>query len=424
MIRPTIDGAPGLRWRARANHWVAVWVCRGDIAKKKRPKGPDGESPDGSNTVRLWPPSENLTAELDEETATWIRSECIRLQNEMLDWSRGSVGAVQPFNGTLSSLIRTYQTDPESPYRTKRYSTRKSYTLNLGILNRKGDMLLRNITGRVLTRWYAELRAPKRMGDPERVTRAHGAMTMLRILLSYGVAFEIDKQCVRLKMILHELRFETPGARTAELTAGQVVAIRTLALAQGHRALALAQALQFELSLRQKDVIGEWVPVGEPGLSEVTHHGRKWLWGVRWEEVDANLILRHPTSKSNGRRVVEFDLKLCPMTMADLAQIPPEQRVGPLIKGEKTGRPPVGRVFYREWRKIARKVGVPDNVANMDSRAGATTETIEATGGDIEAARKQAGHSKASTTQRYSRGVLRSNSKVAVLRVAHRKDGA
>jgi hypothetical protein len=46
---------------------------------------------------------------------------------------------------------------------------------------------------------------------------------------------------------------------------------------------------------------------------------------------------------------------------------------------------------------------------------------IEATGGNIEAARKQAGHSDSRTTQRYSRGDLDSNSKVAVLRVNARQ---
>jgi hypothetical protein len=49
----------------------------------------------------------------------------------------------------------------------------------------------------------------------------------------------------------------------------------------------------------------------------------------------------------------------------------------------------------------------------MDSRAGGITETIEATGGNLEAARKQAGHSDIKTTQGYSRRVLRSNSQTA-----------
>jgi hypothetical protein len=64
---------------------------------------------------------------------------------------------------------------------------------------------------------------------------------------------------------------------------------------------------------------------------------------------------------------------------------------------------------------------VPDEVQNRDSRAGGITEGIEATGGDIEAARKAAGHAQASTTARYSRGDDRATAKVAVLRAERRK---
>ncbi len=67
-----------------------------------------------------------------------------------------------------------------------------------------------------------------------------------------------------------------------------------------------------------------------------------------------------------------------------------------------------------------RRVSVPDDIRNMDSRAGATTETLEATEDNVEAARKQAGHANAQTTHRYSRGLLKSNSKVAILRAAKR----
>jgi len=184
--------------------------------------------------------------------------------------------------------------------------------------------------------------------------------------------------------------------------------------------IALAQALQFELCLRQKDVIGEWVPLAEPGISTVTWHGRKWLRGLRWEEISSNLILNHAMSKSRTGKVLEFDLKLYPMVMAELAKIPQEKRAGPLIVCELTKRPWVQNHFRDKWRGVARKAGVPDTVKNMDSRAGGTTETIEATGGNMEAARKQAGHSDSRTTVRYSRGDLKSNSEVAVLRANSR----
>jgi hypothetical protein len=71
----------------------------------------------------------------------------------------------------------------------------------------------------------------------------------------------------------------------------------------------LAQALQFELMLRQKDVIGEWVPDSEPGENDIHHDGRKWFRGIRGDAIDGDMILRHDpascdqqASETNGCR--------------------------------------------------------------------------------------------------------------------------
>jgi hypothetical protein len=73
--------------------------------------------------------------------------------------------------------------------------------------------------------------------------------------------------------------------------ADQVTLIRAEAHRRGFPSIALAQAIQFECIFRQKDVIGEWVPVAEPGTSEIVHESpnggtKKWLRGIRWSEVD------------------------------------------------------------------------------------------------------------------------------------------
>src|SRR3954465_13441337 len=101
--------------------------------------------------------------------------------------------------------------------------------------------------------------------------------------------------------------------------------IRTVARNHfGWYSIALAQALQFELLLGQKDVIGEWVPVGEPGESDVVREeegheeeGQKWLRGLRWSDIDKNLILRHRVG-SSGRRI-EVDLRTAPMVLEELS---------------------------------------------------------------------------------------------------------
>jgi hypothetical protein len=100
------------------------------------------------------------------------------------------------------------------------------------------------------------------------------------------------------------------------ITHRQVAAVRSEAHARGFHTMALAQALQFECTLRQKDVIGEWVPQGEKGTSEVLRDQDKWLRGLRWSEIDQNMILTHVTSKRNNEVVI--DLKLAPMVIEEL----------------------------------------------------------------------------------------------------------
>jgi hypothetical protein len=85
----------------------------------------------------------------------------------------------------------------------------------------------------------------------------------------------------------------------------------------GWPSIALAQAFQFECTLRQKDVIGELVPLSEPGVSLVVIRNQKWLRGIVWQEIDQNLILKHVTSKK--QKLTEVDLKLAPMVIEELA---------------------------------------------------------------------------------------------------------
>lgn len=51
----------------------------------------------------------------------------------------------------------------------------------------------------------------------------------------------------------------------------------------------------------------------------------------------------------------------------------------------------------------------------MDTRAGGITETIKATGGNLEAARKEADHAKLEQTAKYSREHDTSNRDTAVI---------
>jgi len=117
------------------------------------------------------------------------------------------------------------------------------------------------------------------------------------------------------------MRFAMPKSRTERLTSDQAIAIRRKAWEMDRPSIALAQAFQFELMLRQKDVIGEWAPIAEKGISYLQADGLKWLRGIRWEEIDQNMVLRHVTSKRN--KEIEVSLKNAPMVMEELALLSP-----------------------------------------------------------------------------------------------------
>jgi hypothetical protein len=401
MEKPHIPDAPGLAWRPRKLGWAAVWLARQDYAKK-------GFRPSTHQILVL-------DAAPTEEQETRIRRECVRLQEEM--YAFGTAGTEQPkvFGGTVRDLINAYQIDPDSPYRATRFHNRKQVTGLLRRIDAKyGKERLADLGARDFKAWYKAFRWQEGPEGRETISTAHAVMTVVRMIFSFGFSFEVEKtprdrrgECARLKEILSELKFENGRPRSEAMTLRQCEDIIAAANAMGLHSIALAQALQFDLRARQRDIIGEWVPENEPGISVIPHYkGRKWQRGLRWEEISNTMKLSHPISKSRTGKILERDLTLYPMVMAELAKIPPEKRTGPVVVAEwksAAGRPWKQSWFRQKWRLVATKAGIPKSVWNMDSRAGGITETIEATGGNIEVARKEAEHSDSKTTMRYSR---------------------
>lgn len=398
--------APGLVWRVRKNgERVAYWV-----APKKAVDA--GFTP---RTVKL---------ESDANPAE-IACTCRGLQSEALEFvTLGSSGkAVTQFDGSLRSLVRLYQTDPLSKFLTVKWNTRQTYTKMLAILEREvGERQLHSLSARDFQRWYLEFRTPASEGGPERISRAHYLMNQLRMVLKFGTAIEIE-QCARLREILSAMSFENSRPRTALLTADMVADFCREARAVGRPSLGLATVLQFECALRQKDVIGEWVQI-DGAAKKHGAEGKRWTTGLVWgAHIDPHtLVLKKTTSKSNGNAEVEIDLKLCPMVMAELQYIHPERRIGPVIIAETTRRQYFQDAFCWNWRDIARRAGIPDNVWNMDARAGAITEGSTA-GASIEHLQSFATHKSLRMTGRYNRGNAEKNAGVAKLRAAHRGKG-
>jgi hypothetical protein len=401
--RPTIDNAPGLIWRGRKHGWEARWQARSDIVK-------DGYQ---LASLRLW--AGDTPCDIEK---AFIAERCRALQDEMLTWSRGGLPApITTYDGSWKSLVGCYQSDKDSPYQKLRYATKVNYDwecrqlLETSFTDENGQpKVLGNMTvAETRARTFLRLHEAWTEGG-QKIAKGHGLIGMTRTLVNFGATMLECPECQRAAGALSGQRYEMPKPRTERLTSEQATAIRVRARAKGIVSMALAQAIQFECTQRQKDVIGEWVPMSEPGMSDVTDpgRGRKWLRGIRWEEVDENLIIRHITSKR--QKPMEVNLRYAPMVMEELTQIYGEgftradlPASGPIIRHEETGLPYRKQPFNVIWREIADECGVPKSVYNMDTRAGAITEATEA-GADLEHIKHAAGHSNISMTQRYARG--------------------
>jgi hypothetical protein len=360
-----------------------------------------------------------------------ISTRCQRLQGEMLAFNvnpSSTTASADRFDDTITSLVRIYMDDEDSPIHDLRYHTRKHYEIKLnGIIAAVGQARVSMLTFRDFKRWHEGWKKPKIEGGLERTARAHGFMSFVRIVFSFGALSELP-HCARLHAVLSKMEFPNPKRRTKIINAEQAAAIRKEAHRRGNPSIALAQAFQFDLMLRQKDVVGEWVPTSEPGISDIAYHDKKWLNGLRWEEITGN-ILKHRLSKSlRGKKATSnpgagkamvWHLTSYPMVMEELSRIPEEERQGPIVVAEHNGRPWNQKVFAEYWREYARAVGVPDDVQNRDSRAGGASEA-ETAGADIEAIRQGMGHSKPDTTRIYTRAAAEATDNVAKLRVKSR----
>lgn len=336
---------------------------------------------------------------------------------------------VPPIGLTLGALIHAYQTDRVSTFHQLRYNSRKNSAAVLKRLAAAyGNVPLADIKRRTLTEWHMDWAAGGKL------SMAHSFIAQIRTMCGFGSSMLEDTECDRISMVLHRMKFPHGPPRTERLTADQAEAIRIVAHRHfGWNMIALGQAIQFELLLRQRDVIGEWVPESEPGESDIHHRGEKWIRGMRWEEIDDKLILRHRTSKK--QKDLQIDLTLAPMVVEELNFMAPGcitevdgvtvvnrsllPSMGAVVYCEINGLPWSGNEWRRKWRLVATKAGVPKEVRNMDSRAGGITEATEA-GADLEHVKHAATHSDIAQTQRYSRGATDKIAGVQKSRREHR----
>jgi len=383
---------PGLEWKRRARDGARIPRWR---ARKK--------------AVALGYRPSVIELKVDPHDHAALAERCREEWAKMEAWLANERPA-PAFNGTLASLIDLYAGDEYSPYQNLRYNSQRAYDHDLKLLKTTvGARRVDKLTGEDFQRWYRKLREPKSPGLPPRIGRAHHCMMMLRILFGYGQTRRLP-HCDKLNGILAEMRFKDTPARKTVMTYEQVVAFIAKAHELGRSELALAQALQFEGTLRQIDVIGEWLPDPERRC------GMRWANGLLWQHIRDYVVVKD-TTKTGQEASIDF--KLYPLALAELQRVPPDQRVGPVIKDSRTGQPFKNRWFQKNWRAVAGAAGIPGDVMNRDSRAGGVTEGSDA-GADLEHLRHHASHSSAATTARYSRKTLTKTRAVARLRVAHR----
>lgn len=416
---PKIENAPGLKWRRIQAGWQARWRARSDLIRAGYK----------FKAMRVWESTKD-NPEPDEATALFIQTRCQEYQDEMLVWARGSVPEIAGiYDATWGALVQQYRTDPDSPYHKKRYASRQHYdTLCRRIDKDCGPLKIAETDARKLLRLHEGW-----SDNGKKVTMGHSMIGMLRTITTFGATILKCAACKGVRSDLHDMRVPAGKPREHHLTADQAhaICIKARSMREPFRySIAIGQSLQFDGTMRQKDIIGEWVPLEEKNVppTDIFSGNKKWVRGIRAEEIDENLILRHMTSKRD--KMLVLDLKHCPMVieqfrfMAGLAADEPLLRghiptSGPLIVNEQTGVPWESHNYRHAWRQIARACDIPDHVKNMDSRAGAITEAF-ASGADADSIRKSAKHSNLAMTTKYSRGDEAAITDVLQHRSAHR----
>ena len=227
-------------------------------------------------------------------------------------------------SSTLTVLIQAYKGDPRWGYQKLSFESRKILDSHLRRIERDyGNLPLEKVTpddvGTWHQRWSANGRHPS-MG--------HTVLGMARKILRYGAAALQDPDCIRLNGALSAMRFTAGLSGIQRITSEQADAVRARAHLMSLSSIALAQAFMFDLKLGQRQVIGRWVPVAEPGESNIQSNEQKWLPGLLWSQIDTDFIMRYLV----GDDVVEIDLKHgARMVMEELRRLRRIPKSGPLI---------------------------------------------------------------------------------------------
>lgn len=395
MSRPEIADAPGLVWKPRKAGWEARWQADAAVVRS-------GYSVKG---VALWKGHDP-----NDEDRKFIARRCGELQQWMLDWKAARTVKPATYDGMLHSLIACYQTDPVSNYVTSlTHKVRENYdSLLKRLLEDRGSARIAEIRFRDLKEWHLD------WVSGGHVSMAHSLVSMLRTLIRFGSTILEDEACIKVAVILSGMKFKMAPRPKERMTIEMVEKFIAVAHREGFHSIAFAEAIKCNTGLRQKDVIGERVPIGDKNFppTEFIYGNEKWGRGAIWPELDANLVFTHVTSKKQKLSVIPF--QYAPLIMAEFARIGALPDTGPMIICEQTGEPWRTHEYRKQFRILARLAGIPDNVKSMHTRAGFISRATQA-GADIEKIRQTVGHTDAATTAGYSRADVENTETVMLL---------
>lgn len=393
--------APGLKWIKRAKGKTPFWVAdEVDVKNGYEPK-----------TVNL----AHLINQPD-----MLKARCDVLQAEMLLWRTGYRADPLKFDGTHKSLLTIYETHKKSPYHKLKPGSLRPYNHYLSQLKGHiGGVRIDDSTGVDLMDWH-EIWSE----NGRHLAAATTARAVLFAAISFGIMMRLEG-CVALAAVMKETakKLPHPKPRNQSATAEQITAARAAAHANGRPSSALAYALCFETVLRLWDVIGQWWPMDMGGISEVLDPERDTKWfGLRWEDIDANMVLHYTPSKTadNTAASISYPLTKAPMVVQELQYWPVEKRKGPMIVSEENGLPWRAGIFSQRWSVDRKAAGMPATLWARDLRASGITEG-RASDARLDDASKVAGHSAATTTKKYDRAVLEAADRFAEARMKRRE---
>ena len=286
-------GNPSVKWKPGCLHWVPVGRDRGNSGRIKLAGEPTGPIAERSiNGMEAIIELERLLELLKRPTApmpSTPRAAVLRYFG--LPRLEDVPAMDREERRTMRDRINAVRKKLEVHLKKR---TRPVYNWQLRTIDKAvGERVISSLAGKDFRLWYNQFKRPTEPGGTEHIPKAHGLITMVRALVSFGVQWRVP-DAATLRGVLSEMKFQNAPAREEFVTYEMALAFIAKAHELGEHNMAFAQALQFDLTLRQTDVIGTWEPKDDdPTILEPVS-------GLCWQHIDRGT---HPEihTREDGR---------------------------------------------------------------------------------------------------------------------------